>query len=65
MATSLPDESETTKPKLLEQVRTFLRTCHCSLRTKEVYLGWIRGFIRFHHKRHPRRKWAGPTWRRS
>ena len=38
MATSLPDEGETTKPKLLEQVRTILRTCHYSLRTDEPYL---------------------------
>jgi hypothetical protein len=38
MATSLPDESETTKPKFLDQVRTILRTCHYSLPTEEAYL---------------------------
>ena len=53
MAPSLPDKSETAKPKFLEQVRTILRTRHYSLRTEEAYLGWIRRFILFHGKRHP------------
>lgn len=42
------------KPKLLEQVRDKLRRHHYSLRTEEAYLGWIRRFILFHRKRHPK-----------
>jgi integrase len=41
-------------PKLLDQVRDVLRRKHFSLRTGQAYLGWIRRFILFHRKRHPR-----------
>src|SRR5262249_20151756 len=41
-------------PKLLDQVRAALRVRHYSLRTEEAYVGWIRRFIVFHGKRHPR-----------
>lgn len=41
-------------PKLLDQVRLRLRTLHYSLRTEESYLHWIRRFIVFNGKRHPR-----------
>jgi integron integrase len=41
------------KPKLLEQVRVFMRARRYSLRTEEAYLDWIRRFILFHGKRHP------------
>ena len=44
----------TSKPRLLEQVRQSLRVKHYSLRTEEAYLYWIRYFIRFHKKRHPK-----------
>jgi integron integrase len=43
-----------TEPRLLEQVRQSLRLRHYSYRTEEQYLGWIRRFILFHRKRHPR-----------
>ncbi len=39
--------------KLLEQVRTAIRTRHYSLRTEKSYLQWIKRFIYFHGKRHP------------
>jgi integrase len=42
------------KPKLLDQLRTFMRARRYSLRTEEAYLDWIRRFILFHGKRHPR-----------
>jgi len=42
------------KPRLLEQVRQAIRRLHYSLRTEETYLHWIRRFIYFHGKRHPR-----------
>jgi integron integrase len=41
-------------PKLLDQVRARLRTQHLSLRTEDAYVGWIRRFILFHDKRHPK-----------
>ena len=41
-------------PKLLEQVRARLRLKHYSLRTEAAYIGWIRRFILFHRKRHPK-----------
>jgi integron integrase len=41
-------------PKLLDQVRERLRFKHYSLRTEQTYLFWIRRFILFHNKRHPR-----------
>src|SRR5690242_6753667 len=46
--------SATGKPKLLEQLRNFMRTRRYSLRTEQAYLDWIRRFILFHGKRHPR-----------
>jgi integron integrase len=46
---------DTTKPKkLLDQVRDTLRTKHYAYRTEESYLQWIRRFILFHDKRHPK-----------
>lgn len=59
MPAIVSDECERAKPKFLEQVRTVLRTRHYSLRTEEAYLGWIRRFILFHGKRHPR-EMGGP-----
>jgi integron integrase len=47
-------EDSENRPGLLEVVRQSLRTKHYSIRTEEVYLGWIRRFIRFHGMRHPR-----------
>ncbi|MBN1876666.1 MAG: integron integrase, partial [Anaerolineae bacterium] len=41
-------------PKLLDQVRELLRIKHYALRTEEAYVDWIRRFILFHNKRHPR-----------
>jgi len=42
------------KLKLREQLREVIRFKHFSRRTEEVYWHWIRGFILFHGKRHPR-----------
>jgi site-specific recombinase XerD len=41
-------------PKLLDQVRQALRVQHYAIRTEEAYVHWIKRFILFHHKRHPR-----------
>lgn len=42
------------KPRLLDQARERLRTLHYSYRTEQQYLQWIRRFIVFSGKRHPR-----------
>jgi integron integrase len=41
-------------PKLLDQYRDALRVKHYSARTEDTYVGWIKSFILFHNKRHPR-----------
>lgn len=40
--------------KLVDQLRDVARLRHLSLRTEEAYWNWIKRFILFHHKRHPR-----------
>ena len=42
------------KARLLDQVRYVIRVKHYSIRTEEAYLQWIKRFIFFHGKRHPR-----------
>ena len=42
------------KAKLLDQVREVMRFKHISIRTEQAYTLWIRQFILFHNKRHPR-----------
>jgi integron integrase len=39
---------------LLDQVRATLRVAHYAKRTEESYIDWIKRFILFHGKRHPR-----------
>lgn len=51
MQQNLPEKQS---PKLLDQVRERIRVKHYSIRTEETYLSWIRRFIYFHGKRHPR-----------
>ena len=41
-------------PRLLERVRWAMRVRQMSLRTEQAYVLWIRRFILFHDKRHPR-----------
>ncbi len=45
---------ENPPPKLLDQVSNAIRTKHYSLRTEKTYKDWIRRYILFHHKRHPK-----------
>ncbi|HKZ55354.1 MAG TPA: integron integrase [Anaerolineales bacterium] len=45
----------TTPPrKLLELTRETLQTQHYSIRTERAYLNWVKRFILFHNKRHPK-----------
>jgi integrase len=41
-------------PRLLDRVRLAIRARHYSIRTEEAYVAWIRRFILFHGKRHPK-----------
>lgn len=53
MEPSLPADAPAA-PKLLDQVRARIRVKHYSIRTEDQYVFWIRRFILFHGKRHPR-----------
>jgi len=56
ITTFRPRESLIPNPKLRlrEQVREVMRFKQFSLRTESAYWNWIRQFIFFHGKRHPR-----------
>lgn len=41
-------------PRLLDQVREIIRIKHYSIRTEQAYIQWIRRYILYHGKRHPR-----------
>lgn len=46
-------------PKLLDQLRESIRYRHYSLRTQQAYVHWVKRFIIFHNKRHPK-EMGGP-----
>ena len=57
---NVPPEGKSARPenpskgkKLLDQYREVLRNRHYSLRTEDTYIGWVRQYILYHHKRHP------------
>lgn len=57
MQSHLPGQTPAGKPKeasLFEQVRAVIRFKHYSIRTEQSYLDWIKRFILFHGKRHPK-----------
>lgn len=41
-------------PRLLDALRREIRVRHFSIRTESAYVDWVRRFILFHDKRHPR-----------
>ena len=45
---------ESRPKKLLDQVRDAIRLKHYSYRTEQTYVGWIRRYILFHNKQHPK-----------
>ena len=51
---SVPPSAGGPPPKLLDRLRAALRLRHYSLRTEDAYVQWVRRFILFHGKRHPR-----------
>ena len=42
------------KKRLLEQVRDVIRLKHYSIRTESTYIYWMKRYIFFHNKRHPK-----------
>jgi len=59
MSDNTPSHSDTPRPRLLEVVRERLRLKHYSIRTEKAYVTWIRRYIQFHGKRHPREMGKG------
>jgi len=49
-----PANSAPHAPMLLEVVRERIQAKHYSRRTEEAYTNWIKKFVAFHHKQHPR-----------
>jgi integron integrase len=54
MAATVAVNPSPNKPKLLDQVRDIIRRRHYSIRTEQAYVDWIKRFILYHDKRHPR-----------
>ena len=50
----IEEPSLVSAPKLLDQVRGKIRLKHYSLRTEQAYADWIKRYILFHGKRHPK-----------
>ncbi len=51
------NKDSTFRPKaarLMDQVSEVMRYHHYGLRTEEAYARWIKGFIYFYNKRHPK-----------
>ncbi len=42
------------QPGSLQVAREKMRTRHLALRTEQAWLQWIRRYIHFHQRRHPR-----------
>ena len=42
-------------PRLLDRVREVVRMRHYTIRTEQAHVQWIRRFILFNGKRHPRK----------
>jgi integron integrase len=51
---ALKDVGANGEPRLLDQARAKIRLKHYSLRTEQVYLQWMRRYIRANGLRHPR-----------
>jgi len=50
----VPQSPRLLPPRLPDPVRERVRCLHCSLRTEQAYVHWVRAFVRFHRLRHPR-----------
>jgi len=48
------DTAGPSSPRLLDVLRREIRARHMSLRTEDTYVYWVRDFIRYLGRRHPR-----------
>ena len=53
-ATRAATHSEKREPRFLDQVADACRVKHLAYRTEQSYVAWVKRFILFHKKRHPR-----------
>jgi hypothetical protein len=51
---SSPATPTTGEPRFLDQVANACRVKHLAYRTEQSYVAWVKRFILFHNKRHPR-----------
>jgi len=49
-----PNHQKPGEPRFLEQVANACRVKHLAYRTEQSYVSWVKRFILFHNKRHPR-----------
>ncbi|MFM8703949.1 MAG: phage integrase N-terminal SAM-like domain-containing protein, partial [Planctomycetia bacterium] len=54
-----PSRPVATPPRLLDHVRAVARARHLAANTQKSYVRWIRRFIVFHGRRHPREMGVG------
>jgi integron integrase len=54
-----PPQTDARAPRLLDQVRDKIRLKHYSIRTEQAYTDWVKRFVLFHKKRHPKDMSAG------
>jgi integron integrase len=47
-------QSAPKQPNLLEQMQSVIRMKHYSIRTEEAYVHWVKRFVLFHGKKHPK-----------
>ena len=56
---STATQTNSNTPRLLNQVRDKIRLKHYSIRTEQAYTEWVKRFVLFHKKRHPKDMGAG------
>uniref|UniRef100_A0A832H3K3 Integrase SAM-like N-terminal domain-containing protein n=1 Tax=Oscillatoriales cyanobacterium SpSt-402 TaxID=2282168 RepID=A0A832H3K3_9CYAN len=54
--------SQPQPPRLLDQIRESIGLKHFSLKTEKSYIHYIRDFILFHRKYHPKDMGAEAIW---
>ena len=52
--TGITIDQSGSNPRLLDQVRDVIRCKHYSIRTESTYTEWIKRYILFHNKQHPK-----------
>ena len=48
------EREKISSPKLLERVKNAIRTKHYSRKTENSYCSWIKRYILYHNKKHPK-----------